>query len=1017
MAMSLSASASSDLAVRLRNELRRRVDGEVRFDPGTRATYSTDGSNYRQVPIGVVVPRSIDAAVEAIAVCREFDVPLLSRGGGTSLGGQCCNTAILLDWSKYCHRIVSVDTEAGTALVEPGLVLDDLNDHLADTEWMVGPRPSTHVTCTIGGMIGNNSCGATAQAYGKMVDSVRRLEVLTYDGTRMWVEPTSDDELQRIIDAGGRRGEIYRGLRRIRDEYADDIRAQLPRHPAPGVGLQPRFLAAGEELQRGAALVGSESTLVTVLQAEITLVRQPKAQVLAVLGFDDVVDAGVGRAAGARARSRSAGGSGRPAHLAGALPASGRGRPGRTARGQGLADGAVQRRRRRRGRAPGQGDDRPPGEAHQRADQAAGRSQPSGAGVEGPGGRPGGDRASPGRARHPRRLGGCRGAARSGRRLPARLPGDAGPLRLLGHLGCTGISGRAASTPGSRSTCAPNRASPSYRAFVEEAAHLVTRYGGSLSGEHGDGQARGELLPIMFGERVVNAFEELKDLLDPLNRMNPGKVIRALPLDSNLRWGVDYRPWEPETQFAYPDDDHRFSHAANRCVGVGKCRGDEEGVMCPSYRATKEEEHSTRGRARVLFEMLQGDVITDGWRSEAVRDALDLCLACKGCRSDCPVNVDMATYKAEFLHHHYKRRLRPMAHYSMGWLPLLARLAAVAPGTLNTIAHTPGLSALLKKAGGIDRHRDVPRFAPQRFTSWFAKRPKATAHHGASRGKVVLWPDTFTNNFDTAIPRDAVEVLEAAGFEVEVPQQSVCCGLTWISTGQLDVAKYMLHRTLDVLRPALREGTPVVVLEPSCAAVFRADMPELLHGDEDAKRLAGLTRTLGEVLREKAPEWKPPPVDTSAIVQPHCHQHAILGTADDKQILDSAGVDATILDAGCCGLAGNFGFEAGHYDVSVACAEDKLMPAVRSTDPDTVVLADGFSCRTQISHLEPGRQPLHTAQALAAALHGDKPAEGSDTLPTTRRTGRRVAQLVGVTAVATAAGAALLHRNGHRAGA
>jgi Fe-S oxidoreductase len=474
------------------------------------------------------------------------------------------------------------------------------------------------------------------------------------------------------------------------------------------------------------------------------------------------------------------------------------------------------------------------------------------------------------------------------------------------------------------------------------------------------------LLPIMFGDRVVRAFEKTKAVFDPRNKMNQGKVVHPYRLDENLRQGANYLPLEPSTSFAYPEDEYRFSHAADRCVGVGKCRGHESGVMCPSYRATGEEEHSTRGRARLLFEMLQGDVITDGWRSTEVRDALDLCLACKGCLSDCPVNVDMATYKAEFLSHHYRRRLRPMAHYSMGWIPLWARLAAPMPRAVNTVVHAKGLSAIVKAAGGVDRNRELLLFAAERFTKWFYNRPPSST--AALRGRVMFWPDTFTNNFDPDIARDAVTVLEAAGFEIDVPRQTVCCGLTWISTGQLPTAKRVLNRTLRILRPALRSGTPVVVLEPSCAAVFRSDLPELLYGNEDARRLAGQTYTIGEVLRAKASDWKPPQLHATAMVQPHCHQHAVLHYTKEHELLDEAGLNTDVLDAGCCGLAGNFGFEAGHYAVSVACAEDKLLPAIRGADPDTLLLADGFSCRVQIRQLASDRHPLHIAQVLARGL-------------------------------------------------
>ena len=944
-------------------DLRERVDGEIRFDPGSRAAYSTDGSNYRQVPIGVVVPTTPEAAANAVAVCRDHGVPVLSRGGGTSLAGQCCNAAVVIDWSKYCTRVSSVDTDAGTAVVEPGIKLDVLNDSLRPSGWMVGPRPSTHVSCTIGGMIGNNSCGSTAQAYGKMVDSVRRMEVLTYDGSQMWVGPTGDDEFARIVARGGRRADLYRGLKAIVDEYAHDIRSRYPHIPRRVSGYNLDSLLPEQNFQLAQALVGSESTLVTVLRAEVALVRIPAASAMALLGFDDIA---------AAADAVPAVLEHRPAALEGLDH-----RLVELEHSQRLAEKALRRLPDGNAWLIVQMDGDSQGDADHKAksmiealhtvakmdatvlDDPTRKKEVWAAREAGLGATaypPTGAETHEGwedAAVPPDRLGDY---LRVFRRLLDRY--DYGTASLYGHFGQGCVHTR---IPFDLRTA---EGIANYRHFVEDAAHLVVDYGGSLSGEHGDGQSRGELLPIMFGERVVRAFEKTKTLFDPDNRMNPGKIVNPYRLDENLRLGVNYRPREPRTHFSYPDDEHRFSHAAARCVGVGKCRGDESGVMCPSYRATGEEEHSTRGRARLLFEMLQGDVITDGWRSTDVRDALDLCLACKGCRSDCPVNVDMATYKAEFLSHHYRRRLRPMAHYSMGWIPLWARLAATMPGAVNAVTHAKGLATAVKVAGGIDRHRDLPCFADQRFTRWFRSRPPHT--RAAPNGTVVLWPDTFTNNFEPSIAKDAVTVLESAGFDVEVPTRAVCCGLTWISTGQLDTAKRVLHHTLTVLRPALRAGTPVVVLEPSCAAVFRSDMPELLHGDEDAHRLANQTSTLGEVLRRNAPDWHPPQIGASALVQPHCHQHAVLHYTQERHLLDDAGVSADVLDAGCCGLAGNFGFENGHYDVSVACAEDKLLPAIRDAGPDKLILADGFSCRTQIRQLAPGRRPVHIAQLLAA---------------------------------------------------
>ncbi len=514
----------------------------------------------------------------------------------------------------------------------------------------------------------------------------------------------------------------------------------------------------------------------------------------------------------------------------------------------------------------------------------------------------------------------------------------------------------------------------SYKEFLERAARLVTQYGGSLSGEHGDGQQRGALLPIMYGDRIVDAFRTLKLIFDPAGLMNPGKVIDAYGVDENLRLGSQWAPREPEgLHFGYPEDDGSFNRAVLRCVGVGQCRSHESGVMCPSYRATGEEEHSTRGRSRLLFEMMTNhpdSPIQDGWKSHEVRDSLDLCLACKGCKSDCPVDVDMATYKVEFMSHYYARRLRPMAHYSIGWIPRWAQLAAVAPRMVNAITHAGVLGGLLKRAAGIEPDRPMPTFAPERFVDGFRRRgPQGTGE----LGKVMLWPDTFSNNLHPHVAHAAVEVLEAAGYEVIIPERTLCCGLTLISTGQLGAAKKTLRRTVDALAPHLREGGLVVGLEPSCTAVFRSDAAEMFPHDEDVARLRKQTRTLAELLSE-TPGWKPPRIERGALVQPHCHHHAVMGEHTDQALLDKMGVSARSI-GGCCGLAGNFGYEKGHLDVSIACAQHELLPALDELSDADVVLADGFSCRTQVEHLGSGRQAMHLAELLAGAMADGIPDE------------------------------------------
>ena len=974
--------AAATGAATLRRELAARVDGEVRFDPGTKAVYAQDASNYRQVPIGVVLPRTADAAISAVAVCREFGVPVLSRGGGTSLAGQCVNEAIVIDWTKYCHGLVSVDPAAKTAVIQPGMALDKANDALAPSGLMVGPKPSTHVSCTIGGMIGNNSCGSTAQAYGKMVDAVRRLEILTYDGLRTWTGETSDEEYEKIVAGGGREAEIYRRLREIRDAYLGQIRTGYPKAPRRVSGYNLDSLLPERGFHVARALVGSESTLVTVLHAEIDLVEVPKHKSLVVLGYPDIAEA------------------------ADVVPLVLRHSPVLL---EGLDDTLISLEREEHlsvdaleelpegsgwlmiefdGDTQQEADDR----AHALIDEVNGdgsHPKPHVAYTENPKVEErlqdvreaglGATAYPPGKhethegwedaAVPPERLGDY---LRDFRKLLERH--DYHGASLYGHFGQGCVHTRIPfelRTP---------RGIAAYRSFIEEAADLVVSYGGSLSGEHGDGQSRGELLPKMFGPELMQAFGEYKAVFDPGNKMNPGKIVHPDRLDENLtRRG--FFPKEPVTFFHYPQDGGKFSAgAASRCVGIGKCRGDEGGVMCPSYRVTREEEHATRGRARLLMEMVRGEVITDGWHSAEVRDALDLCLACKGCRKECPVDVDMATYKAEFLAHHYAGRLRPAAHYSMGWLPALALLASAAPGAVNAVGRAAGLGRLIKRAGGVDGRRELPRFAGERFTRWYGRRGRTIRGEAGGGEPVLLWPDTFTNNFHPEVGQTAVAVLEDAGFRVELPAKAVCCGLTWISTGQLGVARRVLNRTLRALRPALQAGRRVVVLEPSCAAVFRSDAAELT-GSDDARLLARQTRTLAELLTEVG--WRPGGENpagihagaTRAIAQVHCHQHAIMGFDRDLDLLRACGVDVDVLDSGCCGLAGNFGFERGHYDVSVACAEDGLWPAVRDAHEDTAILADGFSCRTQIQAGHLGREGIHLAQLLAGMLGGHGPAK------------------------------------------
>ncbi len=986
----------------LARDLRQRADAEVRFDPGSRGAYSTDASNYRQVPVGVVVPRTVEAGAEAIAVCREHGAPVVSRGGGTSLAGQSCNVAVVIDWSKYCHRLVSVDADQRTCIVEPGIVLDEMNAQLASSKLMFGPRPATHDHCTLGGMLGNNSCGATAQAYGKTVDNVVRLEVLTYEGERFWTGPTSDEEYADIVAAGGQRARIYQELRELSQRYADLIRQRYPQIPRRVSGYNLDSLLPEHGFNVARALVGSESTLVTILRAELRLVPVPAARALVVLGYPDIASA-----------------ADAAPHILPHHPEQLEGIDGRLI--------TFERERRMNPEALRLLPDGDgwlmvifSGESQEDADRKA---QALIKDLEGTAHEP--TVRFYDDPEHEKELADVREVALGATaRVPdmpdtwegwedsAVLPEQLGDYlrdlqQLYDEFGYSGSALYGHFGQGCVHTRIPfdlvtADGIAAFRRFIERAADLVVSYGGSFSGEHGDGQSRGELLPRMFGDDLIRAFGQLKAIFDGGNRMNPGKVVAPYRIDENLRLGTSWTPRDDRTFFQYPDDDGRFERAVMRCVGVGKCRHGSGGVMCPSYMATREEEHSTRGRSRLLFEMLEGHAdspVTAGWRSTEVRDALDLCLACKGCKKDCPVEVDMATMKAEFLAHHYAGRLRPRAHYSMGWLPAVAQLASQAPGLVNALTQAPVLRDAITAAAGIDRHRRLPLFARQTFRAWYAGRGPSPA---GPRGQVILWPDTFTNHLTPSIGQAAVELLEAAGWQVIVPAKPLCCGLTWISTGQLGTAQRVLRRTVSALAPYLREGTKVVGLEPSCTAVFRSDARELMPGDRDVQRLRQQTVTLAELLQEHSGDWQPPHVGGQAIAQTHCHQHAIMGYDADRALLAAAGIDVDNLDSGCCGLAGNFGFESGHYDVSMACGERVLLPAVRDAAPGALILADGFSCRTQIEQGRTGRTPVHLAEVLAAGLRNQpvQPARPAPPAPAD------YLRLAGLTAAAAGAAAA-----------
>ncbi|MGH2820738.1 MAG: FAD-binding and (Fe-S)-binding domain-containing protein, partial [Actinomycetota bacterium] len=960
----------------LARELGRTVEGEVRFDDGSRALYATDGSNYRQVPIGVVVPKSLDDVVATHAACRGFGAPILARGCGTSLSGEAVNVAVVMDLSKYLHRILDIDPAAKLARVQPGVIHDQLTDETLEHGLVFAPDPATHAYCTIGGNIGNNSCG-THSVQGRLLgeggrtsDNVHELEVLTYDGTRMRVGETSDEELERIVAAGGRRGQMYAELRALRDKYAGLIRRRFPDIPRRVSGYNLDELLPEKGFNVARALVGTEGTCVTVLEATVSLVDDPPARVLVVIGYRDVFEAG----------------DSVPAVMArGPLACEG-------------IDKKLVDNQRAIGMHPGSLSALPDGggwlfveiggdhEDECKAEAEALLGELRGSDPEPVDARIlGGEQIEPMWQVRESALGATAFPPNEDRDYfegwedsavpPERVGAYLRDLRrlydeydydgsLYGHFGQGCIHTRICFDFETR------QGIERYRSFIYDAADLCLSHGGSLSGEHGDGQSRAELLPKMYGEELVEAFREFKRIWDPDWKMNPGKVVDPRRLDQDLKLAPDnWGPPEVDTHFSYPEDRGSFPHSTVRCVGVGKCRSFE-GTMCPSFMVTREEKHTTRGRARMLFEMLQGDPVGDGWRDDDVKDSLDLCLSCKGCKGDCPVSVDMATYKAEFLSHYYRGRLRPRAAYSMGLIFVWARVASRVPHLANLVTRAPVLSDLLKRAGGVTTERAAPAFAERTFRDWFAGRERVNA----GGPKVLLWPDTFNNYFHPEVARASVEVLESAGYEVEIPARILCCGRPLYDYGMLEVARWLLRQTLRTLRPQIEQGTPVVGMEPSCTAVFRDELTNLLPHDEDAGRLSQQCFTLGEFLQKGGHE--PPKLDAGVLVHPHCHQGAVMGMNAERTLLSRMGAEVEMTDAGCCGLAGSFGFEEGErYEVSIAVGERKLAPMVRDAGDDTVVVADGFSCRTQLEHLT-GRRAVHTAELIRGAMDGPRRQTG-----------------------------------------
>lgn len=956
-------SKKTDIKV-LEKELKHLIKGEVRFDEGSCALYATDGSNYRQIPIGIVIPRDKEDIIQTMRLCRKYQTPVLSRGGGTSLAGQCCNTAVIMDMSKYYNRILKIDPGEKYAIVEPGVVRDQLAKEAKKYQLTFGPDPSTHAYCTLGGMMGNNSCGTHSVMAGKTDDNVLELEILTYDGVHLKVGPTTSEQMQSYIKEGGRKAEIYWKLQNFVEKYGKLIEEKYPKIPRRVSGYNLPWLLPKNGFDVAKALIGSESTCVTILEAKVRLVYDPPIRSLLVLGYPDVYSA-CDHICEIMEHQ--------PLALEGLDDILVRDMTKKKIHPQDvqlLPDGKGWLVVQFGGESKKQSDEKakklmkalskqknPPSMKLYDDPEVEAKIievRESGLGAT---------------ARVPNQKDTWEGWEDSA--VPPEKLGDyLRQLRklfnkyeyacsLYGHFGqgCvhTRIDFDMYTEAGLKK----------YRSFIHEAADLVVSFGGSFSGEHGDGQSRAELLPKMFGNELMQAFREFKSIWDPDWKMNPGKLIDAYSPIQNIRLGPHYDPKPLKTHFQFPgDDEGSFARATLRCVGVGKCRRHEEGTMCPSYMVTKEEKHSTRGRAHLLFEMLQGQVIgKKGWKDNNVKEALDLCLSCKGCKSDCPMNVDMATYKAEFLSHFYKGRLRPRSAYAFGLIYWWSRVATKMPKIANFFTQKPLFSHLSKWFVNAPQERSIPKFAEKNFKKWFFERKKKES----SLKKVILWADTFNNHFHPEVARAATESLELLGFEVIVPKVSLCCGRPLYDYGMLNLAKKFLRKIIKELKDDIVNGTPIVGLEPSCISVFKDELGNLFPSDIDAKRLKDQVHLFSEFIQKFSADFAFKPLNKKALVHGHCHHKSVLNFKHEKELLQRLGLDFKILDSGCCGMAGSFGFEKDHYDVSIKAAERVLLPEIREADPETLVITNGFSCKEQIKQTL-GRQTLHIAEVVKMSL-------------------------------------------------
>lgn len=952
--------------------LKNKLQGNCDFSDAAVALYTSDASNYRQVPLGVVYPATIDDIVLTAEACREHHLPVLMRGGGTSQNGQCVNEAIVLDCSRYMDKVLEIDPESRTALVQPGIVCDSLKAEAEKQQLTFGPDPATHSRCTLGGMIGNNSCGPRSMLAGKTVENVIELEILTNDGHRFWVGPTSDEQLKHIINANDRRAQIYTALLELRDEYANEIRKRYPTIKRRVSGYNLDQLLPENNFNVARALVGSEGTCVSILQARVRLIEKPHHTRLLVLGFNDIFDAGDS--------------------VMDIMPFSPIAMEGLD---WGIVGGLNDRKLKQSEVAM-----LPEGKAWvlvelsattlQECDEQCERFVSSmqkiqrvasikliatddesaiwsireqGASATAMSLDPEGIDPVVGwedTAVDPAQLGDYL------REFKALVDRYGYTTSLYGHFGDGCIHARITFDTRSDDGVA------NWRSFSNDIARLVVRFGGSLSGEHGDGQAKAEFLPIMYGDELMTAFQRFKKIWDPAGRMNPGKLIDAYRMDDNLRFGPDYITPDIQTQLQFVEDPQGFARSTERCIGMGKCRA-HTGAMCPSYQATREERYSTRGRAHLLHELARGQVFANGWQDTAIADSMEHCLSCKACKSECPTQVDIASYKAEFMYRHFKDRRRPLAHHVFGrigqWLPLLSK----SPRLVNALQDSIG-GTVAKSILGISRSKALPSLAHQTFLQWAESYAQTHAHvhdkHFYRFGRksdacVVLWNDSVNSHYSPAILQSAVSVLIKVGFQVAIPRMGFCCGRPLYEYGMLDEAKASLKNILDNFYPHLPAQSRVLVLEPSCLSVFKDELLRLYPESEQACDLSNLCTTLGEFLVHQEITIKKP--FEFGILHLHCHDKSLNLAQHDRQLLQACVKRLDEVETGCCGMAGSFGMRSKTRTIGQTLFNRALKPAIKIADSNAVVIANGFSCREQIVE-GTARRVLHPIEVLEACL-------------------------------------------------